>query len=244
MTLFYNVRSSHVPVFRAEDSNTHRHMTEFVGLDLEMTIEEHYHEVLDLLDSLFISIFKGLQSQFSHEIETIKKQHPCDDFLFLDETLRLPFSEGIAMLKEAGATDSDGQPIGELDDMSTENEKKLGALVREKYKTDYFILDKFPSAIRPFYTMPDPTNPALSNSYDFFMRGEEILSGAQRIHDPAFLTERIKAAGVDPASMAGYIDSFRLGAPPHGGGGIGECVISMLWAIGRWGLIYSQNDGR
>jgi len=94
--------------------------------------------------------------------------------------------------------------------------------VREKYNTDYFILDKFPLAIRPFYTMPDPTDSTLSNSYDFFLRGEEILSGAQRIHDPAFLTERMKVAGIDPASMQGYLDAFRLGAPPHGGGGIGE----------------------
>ena len=67
---------------------------------------------------------------------------------------------------------------------STTNEKRLGRIVREKYDTDYFIIDKFPMALRPFYTMPDPEDPTLSNSYDFFMRGEEILSGAQRIHDP------------------------------------------------------------
>ena len=47
------------PVFRAENSFTHRHMTEFVGLDLEMAFQEHYHEVLDLFDKLFIHIFKG-----------------------------------------------------------------------------------------------------------------------------------------------------------------------------------------
>jgi aspartyl/asparaginyl-tRNA synthetase len=104
---------------------------------------------------------------------------------------------------------------------STENEKLLGRLVREKYQTDYFILDKFPLSIRPFYTMPDPVNPELSNSYDFFMRGEEILSGAQRIHDPAFLAERMQAAGINPSDMSGYLDAFKLGAPPHGGGGIG-----------------------
>lgn len=200
-------------------------MTEFVGLDLEMAIEEHYHEVLDLLDSLFLSIFRGLQSQFASEIETIKKQHPCDDFTFLPTTLRLKFADGIAMLREAGAITSDGEPVGEMDDMSTENEKLLGRLVKEKYGTDYFILDKFPTAIRPFYTMPDPSNPEVSNSYDFFMRGEEILSGAQRIHDPAFLEQRIREAGVDPKSMSGYIDSFRLGAPPHGGGGIGMSLL-------------------
>ncbi len=59
------------------------------------------------------------------------------------------------------------------------------------------------------------------------MRGEEILSGAQRIHDPVYLTERMKECGVDPASMKGYLDAFRVGAPPHGGGGIGEYHISV-----------------
>lgn len=75
--------------------------------------------------------------------------------------------------------------------------------------------------------MPDPVNPELSNSYDFFMRGEEILSGAQRIHDPAFLSERMKAAGINPADMSGYLDAFKLGAPPHGGGGIGTYLRSV-----------------
>jgi hypothetical protein len=112
--------------------------------------------------------------------------------------------------------------------LSTENEKLLGRLVREKYKTDYFILDKFPLSIRPFYTMPDPVDPQLSNSYDFFMRGEEILSGAQRIHDPTFLAERMLVAGIDPATMSGYLDAFKLGAPPHGGGGIGELLCPVL----------------
>lgn len=51
-------------------------------------------------------------------------------------------------------------------------------------------------AVRPFYTMPDPNNPKWSNSYDMFMRGEEILSGAQRIHDPNYLTERAKHHGI------------------------------------------------
>lgn len=65
-----------------------------------------------------------------------------------------------------------------------------------QYDTDFYILDKYPLAVRPFYTMPDPENPKTSNSYDMFMRGEEILSGAQRIHDPVFLTERAKHHGI------------------------------------------------
>ncbi|KAK5275461.1 aspartate--tRNA ligase dps1, partial [Cryomyces antarcticus] len=96
------------------------------------------------------------------------------------------------MLREAG------EELGEYDDLSTPQEKKLGALVLEKYKTDFYVLDQFPLAIRPFYTMPSAatlSNPPAeqnSNSYDFFMRGQEILSGAQRIHNAAFLQKRMK----------------------------------------------------
>ncbi|KAJ9113559.1 hypothetical protein QFC20_001910 [Naganishia adeliensis] len=208
------------PVFRAEDSNTHRHLCEFTGLDLEMAIEEHYHE--------------GLKQKYSNEVATIATQFPCDEFTWLDETLKLAFADGIKMLKDAGAKNLDGSELSESDDLSTENERWLGRLVKEKYGTDYYILDKFPLAIRPFYTMPDATNPALSNSYDFFMRGEEILSGAQRIHDPEFLIQRMKECGIEPASMQGYIDAFNLGAPPHAGGGIGlERVVMLFLKLGN-----------
>lgn len=90
------------------------------------------------------------------------------------------------MLREAGIEMDDEE------DLSTPNEKLLGRLIKAKYDTDFYMLDKFPLAIRPFYTMPDPNNPKYSNSYDMFMRGEEILSGAQRIHDPEFLVQRAK----------------------------------------------------
>ncbi|RKO93045.1 hypothetical protein BDK51DRAFT_6393, partial [Blyttiomyces helicus] len=71
-------------------------------------------------------------------------------------------------------------------------ERQLGKLVKEKHHTDFFMLDKFPLAVRPFYTMPDPKNMVRCfslpcNSYDFFIRGEENLSGAQRIHEHKFL---------------------------------------------------------
>ena len=104
---------------------------------------------------------------------------------------------------------------------STENEKRLGRIVKAKYDVDYFIIDKFPLELRPFYTMPDPNNPLLSNSYDFFMRGEEILSGAQRIHEAPLLIEKMREKGIEPDSMKDYVDAFRLGCPPHAGGGIG-----------------------
>lgn len=67
-------------------------------------------------------------------------------------SLRITYAEGIALLREAGET------IGDLDDISTPQEKLLGRLVKEKFGTDFFMMDKFPAAIRPFYTMPDPVD--------------------------------------------------------------------------------------
>jgi aspartyl/asparaginyl-tRNA synthetase len=58
-------------VFRAENSNTHRHLTEFIGLDLEMAFESHYHEVIDVIDGMFLHIFRGLQSQFRREVRLL-----------------------------------------------------------------------------------------------------------------------------------------------------------------------------
>ncbi|KAG0708921.1 hypothetical protein DFH29DRAFT_889706 [Suillus ampliporus] len=211
------------PVFRAEDSNTHRHLTEFIGLDLEMTIEEHYHEVKELLDGMFKTIFKGLKERYAKEIAVVGKQFEAEEFKWREETLTLTFREAVDLLVE------DGVDREILDDINTENEKRLGRIVKAKYDTDYFIIDKFPLELRPFYTMPDPNDPTLTNSYDFFMRGEEILSGAQRIHDPEFLCKQMLGKGVDPESMKGYIDGFRMGCPPHGGGGIGLERVLMLF---------------
>ena len=159
--------------------------------------------------------------------------------------------------------------------MDTPTEKLLGSIVKEKYKTDFFILDKFPAKKRPFYTMVDPENSDYSNSYDLFIRGQEVMSGAQRVHDSEMLLERanrcaggwmmgvclavvqervagrrvdfffrdstahltyppphtlpLSSLGVDLSPIYSYVDSFRNGAPLHGGGGIGLERVVMLY---------------
>lgn len=152
------------PVFRAENSNTHRHLCEFHGLDMEMTINEHYFEVLDVFSELFIYIFDGLNERFKKEIEVVRAQHPFADLQYSRPALRITYAEGLALLKAEGVEVTFG------DDLSTPQEKALGAIVKRKYGTDFFMMDKYPYAVRPFYTMPDPENPMLSNSYDFFLR--------------------------------------------------------------------------
>ena len=94
----------------------------------------------------------------SVQIETVKRFYPHDDVVILDETPRIPFTEGIRMLKESGWTEEDGRELSEYEDLSTRAEQRLGQLVKEKYGADYYIIDKFPLEVRPFYTMPDPEN--------------------------------------------------------------------------------------
>jgi aspartyl-tRNA synthetase len=211
------------PVFRAENSNTRRHLCEFTGLDLEMTIHEHYYEVLSVFNDLFIYIFDGLKERCKDELERVREQHPFEDLKYCKPTLRITYAEGCKLLRDAGIAQDD------YEDLSTENEKKLGDIVKEKYNTDFFFMDKYPLSVRPFYTMPCPENPKLSNSFDFFIRGQEILSGAQRIHDPDLLEQRASSWGIPLDSIKAYVDSFRHGAAPHGGGGIGLERVVMLF---------------
>ncbi len=211
------------PVFRAENSNTHRHLCEFTGLDFEMIITEHYYEALDLMGNLFCYIFDGLNSRWSHELKVISQQYPFEPLKYARPTLRITFQEGITLLREAGVDASYD------DDIGTADERVLGRIVAEKYDTDFFIMDKYPLSARPFYTMPDPANPKLSNSYDLFIRGQEIVSGAQRIHDPDMLQARATDMGVPIATIQSYIDAFKHGANPHAGGGIGMERVVMLF---------------
>ncbi|KAA6411840.1 MAG: aspartyl-tRNA synthetase [Lasallia pustulata] len=222
------------PVFRAENSNTHRHLTEYTGLDLEMAIDEHYHEALDLIDATLKHIWKGLYDRFGREMSVIKRQFPHEDLVWLDKTPVLPFKEGIKLLRESGWTDEEGNPPSEFEDLHTRDEIRLGQLMKEKYHTDYYILDKFPASARPFYTMPDPDDDRVTNSFDIFLRGQEILSGGQRIHGAKMLEAHMDKQGIKKDGMEEYLDGFRWGAPPHAGGGLGlERIVMLLLNLGN-----------
>jgi aspartyl-tRNA synthetase len=189
-----------------------------------MEIEEHYHEVLHMLEGVLLYIFKGLSTNYREEIELIRTVYPSEEFLLPEEgkEVRLTFAEGQALLRAEGPPEFAN--VTDDEDMSTPQEKALGALVRKKYGTDFYVLDKFPISARPFYAMPDPENPEITNAYDFFMRGQEILSGGQRLHLPAQLEKCLRNKGLNPLQpgIKEYVDVFRsVGVPPHGGGGIG-----------------------
>jgi ergosteryl-3beta-O-L-aspartate synthase len=221
-------------VFRAENSNTHRHLTEFTGLDLEMAIEEHYHEMLDVIDNTLKTIFKGIYTKYRREVDVIKQQFPSEDLVWLEKTPVIPFKDAVGLLTESGWLNEEGEPVSPLEDLGTRDEIRVGELIKEKYGTDYYILDKFPRSARPFYTMPDPEDPRYTNSFDIFVRGQEIISGSQRIHDAQMLEDNMRMVGIDPEDMAEYMEGFRWGTPPHGGCGVGlERILFLLLKLGN-----------
>jgi aspartyl-tRNA synthetase len=221
-------------VFRAENSNTHRHLTEYTGLDIEMAIEEHYHEMLETLDATIKNILSGVYTKYRREIETVKHQFPSEDVVWLEKTPIIRFTDGIQMLNDSGWRDEEGNLLPLDEDLATRDEIRLGQLVKEKYGTDYYVLDKFPRGARPFYTMPDPEDDKFTNSFDMFIRGQEIVSGGQRIHEPHMLEENMRKCGINPEDMEEYLEAFRWGAPPHAGAGVGlERLLMLLLQVGN-----------
>ncbi|KAK2059157.1 aspartyl-tRNA synthetase [Colletotrichum caudatum] len=222
------------PVFRAENSNTHRHLTEYTGLDIEMKIHKHYHELIKVLDQTLKNIFTAVHSM--PELKIIRERFPSEDLVWLDETPIIPFHEGLQMLRD------DGRDV-EDEDLSTPDEIRLGELVKEKYGTDYYILDKFPANARPFYTHK-ADDPFWTNSFDIFVRGQEVCTGGQRINDPKELRKSMAEKGIPEEDMAEYLEAFDLGAPPHGGAGLGlDRVVFLLLNLGdvRYGTLFYRD---
>jgi aspartyl-tRNA synthetase len=127
----------------------------------------------------------------------------------------MTFAEANKTISEAGAKIDDN-------DLTGDGEKKLGEL----YPNTIVFVHDWPLAGKTFYIMP--AEDGLSKGFDAIYNGMEISSGGQRIHNPELLTERLKAKGLNPDDFADYIKSFRFGAPPHAGWGVGLERLTML----------------
>ncbi len=218
------------PVFRAENSVSHRHLCEFTGLDVEMTISpaKDYTEVIELLWNVLTYIFTNLHIKYDKEIAYIKEKFPYEEIKYPVKPLIIDFKDGVQMLIDAGINQKHNE------DLNTENERLLGNIVKEKYGSDLFVLNKYPLCVRPFYTMPikleKDDSIQYSNSFDVIMRCEEICSGAQRINNYEELIEQITNRDINIGGLEDYIHSFTLGSKPHAGFGCGleRCVMLFL----------------
>ena len=218
------------PVFRAEQSLTIRHMCEFVGLDIEMAISlgQTYTQVQELLWSTLVYILDMLKVRSTQELATIKEKIPFIEPVYPTKPLIIKFKDCVQILR------NDGKVQDDFADLSSENEKRLGEIIKDKYNSDLFIIDQYPAAVRPFYTMRSLEDPRYSNSYDVIFKCTEISSGSQREHDYDRLMEKVVESNVNPETLKYYLESFSHGSRPHGGAGLGlERIVSLYLDLGN-----------
>ncbi|KAK3386155.1 aspartyl-tRNA synthetase [Podospora didyma] len=222
------------PAFRADRANMDKYLTEFTSLDVETEIENDYTEVMLLLESLLLHIFQQLKKRCQHQINLIAGVYPSSELLLPDhgKEVRLTFPEARELLREHASPDL---MLCDTTFINAAQAALLGAVVREKYATDFFTVHKFPSSDRPFFVMEDSDNPELSNSFTFYLRGQDVGSGGQHIHIPGVLERRIQNSSYPNMSTPGigkYVDIFSSGGvSPHGGGTFGLDRL-VAWYLG------------
>lgn len=201
-------------VYRQEESNINKYLSEFTGLDFEMEIEKDYFSLINYVHKLLNTIVYHIRKSTSLEYEEIKRFRPFVDIRIGKKPVVITHKKCVEMLRSVGFK------LEDLCDFSREQEKKLGEMVAEEYKVDLFCIRDYPTEVRAFYSKPHPKGP-YCYSYDFLLRGEEICSGAERINNPTELIEQLNKRGIDPLHLQSYIEAFKFGAPRHGGVGIG-----------------------
>ncbi len=198
------------PAFRAEPSDTVRHVTEFTSFDGELAWIESQEDVFQFLEGAVAHAIGRVRERAKPELELLQ----VDPKMPRQPIRRLPYPEALEVLRGRGKRVRDG------DDIDTEAEKLLGTAMAEAGDELYFITE-YPTAIKPFYIMTKPDEPEASFSFDLEYKGDEMASGGQREHRPDFLEARMKAKGLKPENFEFYLKAFRYGMPPHGGWGFG-----------------------
>ena len=198
------------PVFRAEPSDTARHLAQYTSLDAEMGFVTDHRDVMAALTRTLGVMMAA--------VTAVMKETPAVP----DEIPAVHFAEA---LRIAGA------PADEPD-LAPAHERAIGEWALREHGSEFVYVTGYPMRKRPFYTHPDPADPAYSNGFDLLFRGLEIVTGGQRRHRYADYVAALTAAGEPLEPYAGYLDAFRYGMPPHGGWAIGlERFVARLLAV-------------
>ena len=200
------------PYFRAENSHTVRHLTEFTSVDIEAAFLD-YEQAMDIVEELVRSVIDGFWSTNSADLELTGQ---TKDLRF-SRIERLSYAQ---CLEELGKK---GESLKFGDDLSDASLRKLG----ESHPGFYFITD-WPLELKPFYIHEKQDDSSLSMSFDLQYGYLELVSGGTRLHDRDKLRERLKMKGLNPDSFSEHLRAFGWGMPPHSGWGLGYDRLMMV----------------
>ena len=205
------------PTFRAENSNTPRHLSEFWMIEPEMA----FYEIEDNMD---------LAEEFIKYCINYALEHCMDDIQFLNDMfdkelintlrfvvdndfVRLPYTEGVKILEESGKKFE--FPVYWGVDLASEHERYL---VEEHFKKPVILTD-YPKEIKAFYMKLNDDGKTVRAMDVLFPKIGEIIGGSQREESLEKLEARMKELDMQPIEW--YLDTRRFGTVPHSGFGLG-----------------------
>ena len=210
------------PTFRAENSNTPRHLAEFWMIEPEMA----FYDIKDNMD---------LAEDFIKHLVSYALEHCMDDIQFLNdrydpemverlrsvigtEFVRLEYTEGIRILEEAVKNGVQFEyPVAWGIDLQSEHERYLV----EKHFGKPVILTGYPKDIKAFYMKQNEDGKTVRAMDVLFPKIGEIIGGSEREADLAKLEKRIDELQMSRKNLEWYIDTRRFGSCPHSGFGLG-----------------------
>ena len=200
------------PFFRAEESHTRRHLSEFISVDIEQAFADA-NDVMSLLEQVMQYTCKTVKEKCIEELATLEHKINVPELPFK----RLTYDEVLDALKKEDIT----IPWGE--DIPTEAFRALGKL----YPCFYFITD-WPTNSKTFYIKPREDKPELCEGFDLMWQWVELVSGGTRIADKNLLVDRLKEKELKPATFKYHLQAFDYGMPPHAGWAIGLERLTMM----------------
>lgn len=195
------------PNWRAEPSHTTRHLCEHRGFAPEMAFIEDETDTIKLEERVIINAMKKVGKECKEELRILGKKIKIPKKSFPE----LRFPKIYDILEKVGKK----VPFGQ--DYDRESEELLWKYVKKKYKTDFFFVNRFPSAVKPFYVMKVDEEPRWARSVDLLYKGVEMSSGGQREHRYDKLMGQLKEKGMNPKNIEWFTKFFKYGAPPMGG---------------------------
>ncbi len=215
------------PTFRAENSNTSRHLSEFWMVEPEMPFYE-LTDNMELAESFIRSITADVLQRCEEDMEFFNKR--IDDTVLAtlasitdNEFIRLTYSEAVEILQGSGREWE--YPVEWGRDLQSEHERFL----TEEHFGQPVILYDYPRTIKPFYMRCNDDGKTVRAMDVLVPRVGEIIGGSQREDRLDVLLERMSECGMDPEEYWWYVDLRRYGSVPHSGFGLGfERMVQLI----------------
>lgn len=207
------------PTFRAENSNTPRHLAEFWMIEPEMAFYD-ITDNMDLAEDFVKYIIRHVLDHCYDDLEFLQKMYdneliPSLNFVIENDFERLPYTRAIEILTVSKQKFE--FPVSWGIDLQAEHERYL---VEQHFKKPVILTD-YPKEIKAFYMKQNDDGKTVRAMDVLFPRIGEIIGGSQREENYEKLRERITELGIPEKDMWWYLETRKFGTAPHSGFGLG-----------------------